>query len=377
MNVFRRMVTVGFATLVLGATTSVAIGDSGSPTLNAAQLEKLQKLQAQFVPGGPNNSGGYGFDKVAEFCGANIPITLDPSLVALEKPNQDNRTRIDTTCQAFGGAIAYTCGYSKDADPVVKEMIRTNVKRMVCRATTNASELNNMGVNYALKSGTLTFTVIADEGKLGGANIQEEGEKFLLANVRQGGPDTLSIGGQQLKRKMLANIAIDKNTLRKGLKEECNIELASAAIDDKLAEHYSKHLGHSPLAACEAGLQVVYNNCREPHDSEITSTAVGKALKTNLKGISCVYSDIESIAVRPNGILELGGSVNAPRPKFNGRSMMSSEEYKYRWLKANIATLGGEGSGPAAGEATASVDATNSVGATNKKTKGKGRKKRP
>ena len=42
-----------------------------------------------------------------------------------------------------------------------------------------------------------------------------------------------------------------------------------------------------------------------------------------------VHSDTESIAVRPNGILEFGTSNDAPRPKWEGRAQMSIHDYYF------------------------------------------------
>jgi hypothetical protein len=340
---------MGLVTFLCAATSSMASGDPATPPLNAAQQAKLTKIQAQFVPGGKSNVSGYGFGKLSEFCGANIPMEIHPSMVALEKMKGDDRTDIDSTCQGFANSVVYLCGDRPDADPVVKEMIRSSVKKMVCRATSSTSDLNNHGLKYTLESGTLTLTVGAKDGAIGGSSISEDGDKFLKANVRRG-PDGLSIGGQQLKRKMIDDLSIGKSSLRKRLKDECAIDI-SVAIDDKLAEHYSKHLGDAPTAACDAGLQVAYNNCRSSADTEISSQAIKAGLKKNLKGISCVLSDNESIAIRPNGILELGFSNNAPRPKFQDRTMMSMESYYFNWLKANIGSLGSGTQPPSAAPA--------------------------
>ena len=338
------VICAGVAMFAAGS-GAIANADPATPALTPAQQAKLARIQARFVPGAPNNSGGYGYGKLAEFCGGNIPLQIHPSMVALEEMKEDDRTAIDGTCQGFADSVVYLCGYEKDADPVVKEMIRTNVKRMVCKATSTASEVDTYtGQKFSLENGVLTYLVAAKEGGFHGGNVTDEGQKFLKANVRSA--SGLSIGGQQLRKQMFENLSIPKDTLRKGLKEECGIDL-TVAIDEKLPEHFSAHLGHAPDAACESGMQVIYNSCRETRDSETSSTVIKSAAKKNLKGISCVYSDNESIAIRPGGILELGYSLNAPRPKFEGHSMMSTETYYFNWLKANIGALGSVGPAPA------------------------------
>ncbi len=324
------IVGVGLAACLVGLPGSEARGDS-PPALTPAQQEKLKKIQAMFAPGGHTSSGGYGLEKVPEFCGATIPMTIDPSTVALEKMNGDS-TSIDSTCHAFAGSIAYTCGYEADADPVIKEMIRSNVKRMVCRATNDADQVNNYGVKYALENGTLTLTYNPKNA----GNIMDEGQKFLQNNVH--GPTGLTIAGALKKRELFTKWK--KGTLYGALKNDCGISF-DTAIDDKLANHFAepKNTGYSGLAMCDAGMQSIYNMCASAREFEKYNPAVvAAAVKKNLKTISCVYSDVESIAVRPNGVLELGYKRDAKRQKVDGRDAMYPEDVYMAWLTKNAAS---------------------------------------
>lgn len=341
---------LGLARLLVIAGTVV---QAAPPELTDEQQARLKELQAKFAPGLESQGSGYGYGKIAEFCGADIPIVLDPSLVALEtdKNRKGDRTEIAMTCHAFASAVTYTCGSDPNAEPEVKELVRANVKRMVCRATTNASETNNHGVKYALDNGTLTFTVLARDGRLSGGNIMEQGQKFLSENARRG-PDGISIGGLRHKQKMTTDLSLEKTTVRKSLRDECGLEF-TVTIDDTLAEYYSHRLGHSAGSACEAGMQVIYNSCGRGDSPEISSPIIKEATKKHLKGISCVLSDQESIAIRPNGILEFGHSLNAPRPLWEGRNQMSIHDYYFNWMKANIKALGSAGGvAPAKGKPT-------------------------
>jgi hypothetical protein len=324
-----------------------------SPTLTAPQQEKLKKIQAMFVPGGPkpNTSGGYGWDKLEEFCGQKIPMEIHPTTAAYEKKKGD-RTDIDSLCDSFAGTVAYTCGYEKDADPVVKEIIRKNVKRTVCKSTENAADFEaNRNMKFALENGTFTFTYLANNASDPG----EAGMKFLRKNAFLT-PNGLSIGGQQLKRKMFEDLSPRKATLHQRLKEQCGIENLTVAIDDKLAEHYSYHLGYNANTACDAGLQSVYNLCGrgDEFSKEYNTAAVRAAAQKYMKGISCVYSDTESIAIKPGGILELGVSRDAPRPKWQGKTMMSIHDYYMGWLSANHASFAQPGSSSAAAASSSS-----------------------
>ena len=333
----RRQIVLGLVTLVCAATSSQASGDPSTPTLTTTQQARLTKIQSRFVPGMKNNSPSYGFGKLSEFCGANIPMEIHPSMVALEKPKEEDRSDIETWCQAFADSVTYTCGYQPDADPVIKEMVRNSVKKLSCRATSNANDVGSQGVKYALENGTLVFTTIVNNGKLGGGNITEEGDKFLKVNVRRG-VDGISIGGQVHKRYIVEHLSPAKNTLVEGLKKECGVDL-TVSVDDKLAEHFSKHTGHSAISTCNSAMQVVYTSCRTSSDTVGVSPVI-KAAAKKLKGISCVYSETESIAVKPNGILEMGYSLNAQRPKWPGVLIQSTEDYYFEWMKANIGTLG-------------------------------------
>lgn len=313
----------------------MAFADDDTPPLTPAQQAKLKKLQALFEPGGKVNSMTQGIDKSEALCGARIPLELHPSTVALEKLNGD-RTIIDTTCNDFAASVVFTCGtIPEQSDPVVKELIRTNIRRLVCRATKNKQEtdrgpgMTNYGVKFSLEDGTFTMTYVAD----GASNITDLGKRFLAENVRSA--EGLSIGGQQLKRKMLQ--LVSKSELRERIKEKCGLDL-DVQLDDKLMEHYSHHPTHAPLGVCDSGLQVIYNNCASDGVSnlEITSPEVKRALLANLKGVSCVYSDDMTASVKPNGILEFGTSDQARTPP----PSRSAESFLFSWMKTNVKALG-------------------------------------
>lgn len=308
------------------------------PALTAEQQQKLDALQAMFRPGGSTGSSGYGIEKAQEFCGAAIPLELDPSTVLYDDPKKTAaRSAVSSTCHGVAGAVVYLCGHEKDADPVVKQLVRDNVKRIVCKTTKNAAEVSSTNYQaWALENGTLTFTCLADHSC---GNLTENGMAFLRKNAKS--PTGLSIGGQQLKTKLLTQLGPTKNDLLKALSQECGIENLTFTVDDALAEHYSQHTGHNGATACEAGLQSVYNLCgRGDEFSQHNKAAVKAATKKHLKGLSCVFSETESIAIKPGGVLELGGSVNAPRPKYKGKAMMSVHDFYMRWLADNVKQWG-------------------------------------
>lgn len=332
--------------MMRGVVTVVAMGmtlvgsnagaEDAAPPLTPEQQEKLSKIQAMFLPGGKVTSSGFGIDKALEFCGAAIALEVHPSTVAYDNPAKTwDRSNISTMCHGAAGAVVYMCGYNEEDDPVIKEMIRTNVKRIVCKATRDAAEVGAPGQKWALENGTLTFTYLATNA----SDPMQTGTPFLSKNVK--GPTGLSIGGQKLKRKALESLSPAKNTLLQHLKEECGIENLSVTVEDKLAEHYSYHLGHNPTSACDAGLQSIYNLCGrgDEFSKEYNKAAVKAAAQKHLKGISCVYADTESIAIKPGGILELGGCLDAPRPKWKGKTMMSIHDYYMAWLSANHASF--------------------------------------
>jgi hypothetical protein len=319
--------------LFLGAGQAFA-----DPALTPQQQAKLDTLQAMFRPGGSTNSGGYGIEKAEEFCGAAIPLDVDPSMVLYDKPDMTaERSDISSVCHAAAGAVVYVCGSSSDADPVVKQLVRDNVKRIVCKTTKNPAEVSATDYQrWALDRGTLTYTCLAGHGC---GNITETGMAFLRKNVKSA--TGLSIGGQELKVKLLASYGPSQNSLVKSLEEECGIKDLVVTIEDKLAEHYTEHTGHNPGTACDAGLQSVYNLCARGNEfAELNKAAVKAATKKHLKGVACVYSDTESIAIKPGGILELGVSYGAPRPKYKGRSMSSIHDLYMRWLADNVKAWG-------------------------------------
>ena len=321
-------VLLGFSMCLLGLPGSEALGDS-VPALTPAQQEKLKTIQAMFAPGGHTSSSGnsYGLEKVPEFCGATIPLTVDPSTVALE---QAKGTSIDSVCHEMASAVAYTCGDEANADPVIKEMIRSNVKRLVCRATNDADQVNNHGVKYTLDNGTMTLTYTPKTA----SNIQDDGQTFLQNNVR--GPTGLTIAGEMKKTEMFSKWK--KGTLYESLKKDCGISFETA-IEEKLANHFAepKNTGYYGLAMCDSGMQSIYNMCsRAGEFASYNPAAVTAAVKKNLKTISCVYSDVESIAIRPNGVLELGYKRGAARPAmFDGKSIMYPEDHYMAWLTKN------------------------------------------
>lgn len=314
-----------------------AFADEAAPALTPDQDAKLKKLQAMFSPGGKVNSMSAGIDRSEAACGARIPFEVHPSTVALEPMNGD-RTEIDATCNQFASAVVYTCGTNAaDSDPVVKEMIRTSVKRMACMATKDRKLTDrgagntNYGVKYTLEDGTLTLLYVVG----GATNMLELGQRFLAENVRNA--QGLSLGGQQLKRKALALLV--KSNLVQGLKTKCGLDL-EVSVDDALFEEYSKHPTQAPLSVCYSGLQVLYTNCTNDgvRDQEITSPAAKEAILKHLKGVSCVLADTVTGTVKPNGVIEFGGNVAARVP---GRSM-SVESYLFDWMKANADTLAGK-----------------------------------
>lgn len=321
--------------LVLLTLAAPAFADS---KLTPEQQAKLEKLQAMFRPGGSVSSSGYGLEKAKEFCGADIPLEVDPSMVLFDDPEKSaERSDVSSTCHAVAGAVVYTCGSDEKADPVVKQLVRDHVKRIVCRTTKVASDVDPYTFQrWTLEQGTLTFTCIA--GRSCG-NITEQGELFLKANVKSA--TGLSIAGHQLKQKLLASYTPETNDVMRSLAEQCGITNLSVAIDDKLAEHFTQHTGHNPGSACDAGLQSVYNLCgRGDEFSSLNKAAVKAATKKHLKGISCVYADTESIAIKPGGILELGVSYGAERPKYKGHAMSSIHDFYMRWLADNVKAWG-------------------------------------
>lgn len=307
------------------------------PALTPEQKQKLDTLQAMFQPGGTTNSGGYGLEKVEEFCGAAIPLDVDPSMVLYDDQDKTAaRSAISSTCHGVAGAVVYLCGSEKDADPVVKQMVRDNVKRIVCKTTKNPADVSKTNYQaWSLEKGTLTFTCLADHSC---GNLTENGMTFLRQNARS--PTGLSIGGREMQQKILKQVG-PENELHQRLADECGIVNLTVSVDEKLAEHFSHNTGHYGGGACDAGLQSVYNLCgRGDEFSELNKKAVKAATKKKFKGISCVYSETESIAIKPGGILELGASLNAPRPKYKGHTMMSIHDFYMRWLADNVKQWG-------------------------------------
>jgi hypothetical protein len=314
-----------------------AFADDDAPPLTAAQEAKLARLRALFQPGGKVNSMASGVEQSEAACGARIPLEVDPSTVALEPMNGD-RSDIDTTCNEFASAVVYTCGTNAaDSDPVVKEMMRTNVKRMVCRATKDraltdrGAGMTNYGVKFTLENGTLTLLYVIK----GASMMRELGERFLAEHVRN--EQGLSIGGQRLKRKTLEQLK--RSDLLADIKKKCGLEL-DVQVDDALFEHFSLHPTRAALGVCYSGLQVLYNNCSSDgvHNLEITAPEVKAAILAHVKTISCVLSEQVSASVKPNDVLEIGGDFEG---KHAGPSM-SVEAFLFSWLKAHAGDLAGK-----------------------------------
>src|SRR6185369_7224019 len=100
------------------------------------------------------------------------------------------------------------------------------------------------------------------------------------------------------------------------------------------------HPTHSPLSACNSGLQTVYNYCgRTTEFNDYNSTTINPALKKSLKGISCTYSEANTIAFK-NGVLEIGTSDDATTPKWQGHSMQGLDDDYMHWMQGNIGSLG-------------------------------------
>lgn len=79
-------------------------------------------------------------------------MEIHPNLVILETSSnrQGDQTDIEITCNGMAEAAVCTCTSPGGEDSLVAKMIRSNVKRLVCRATANAGETNIRGLNYAL-----------------------------------------------------------------------------------------------------------------------------------------------------------------------------------------------------------------------------------
>lgn len=325
-----------FALAVTTAASSAPAQTAPTVSLSPAQQEKLEKVQRRLLASSPT-SPGRAVARVADTCGAPIPIELDPSMVALDDPAKSAEdSRIDSTCREVADALVATCDSNSDAASAVKEIVRANVKRGVCRMTKNPAEVphkNGKGIKWTLEGGALVYTCLAPCGQ----SAFDEGRDFLRENARS--PSGLSIAGQLIKAEMLKSLG-EGNSLRSRLASECGVGALTVSVDDKLAEQFSHHLGHAPEAACSAGLQALYNLCGDqgggqPYDAKIRALA-----KKHFKGISCVFSDQESIAIKPGGILELGHNRFSTRPKWKGKNPTSIYEYYQSWLKENAGQFG-------------------------------------
>jgi hypothetical protein len=136
---------------VLFGNLSLADAEAVAPTLTTVQQTKLKTIQEMFFAGGSTRSAGWVFEKRKEFCGAVIPVEVHPSTVAYETPVREiDRERISGLCQAAADALANECKreqpeptrYRPDVGPPnFKKEIVANVKKLVCKATKNASEV--------------------------------------------------------------------------------------------------------------------------------------------------------------------------------------------------------------------------------------------
>ena len=318
----RALMVVGMMTAATAAIATDSSAQGSTPTLTAAQKQKLATIQAQFVPGARDRNWDMGFDGVAKYCGAPIPMTIDPSTVVVEKMDGD-RTGIPSVCRELAESVIYTCDNADDADPVVKEMVRGGVKRMVCAATSNADEVGNAGQKFTLDAqGTLTMTYGPRP-----SNTGESGRAFLDTNVKKNG---LSIGGQKTKRKMIAQLKT--GSFPKSLTDECGMS-PTVSVDDKLAEHYSKHPTHSAIGACVAAMQSIYNFCGS--GGVFARPDLKAFAQKNIKSVACNYGETNSLSLK-NGVLSVATNDAAGTPNFNGRQMMSLGEYDMEWMKANF-----------------------------------------
>jgi hypothetical protein len=335
---------VGLLTVGTAAIATASSAQGSTPALTAAQKQKLASIQAQFVPGAKDRNWDMGFDGVAKYCGAAIPMTIDPSTVAVEKMDGD-RTGIPSVCRELAESVIYTCDNADDADPVVKEMVRGSVKRMVCAATSNEADVGDAGQKFTLDAqGTLTMTYGPRP-----SNTGERGRAFLDTNVKKNG---LSIAGQKTKRKMIAQLKT--GSFPKSLTDECGMS-PTVTVDDKLAEHYSKHPTHSAIGACVAAMQSIYNFCGS--GGVFARPDLKAFAQKNIKSVACNYGETNSLSLK-NGVLSVATNDAAPTPNFNNRMMFSLGEYDMEWMKANFnastASTASTSSSPASSSSTPS-----------------------
>jgi hypothetical protein len=181
------MPSMRIAVAVLAGVTLVGIRSEASeqaPSLTPAQTERLTKIQAMFLPGGTTDLSGRGIEKSAEFCGAAIPLEVDASTVALEEPVEPlDRTRIVGSCHAAAGALVRECNreqsfHPRDViGPNLKKEIVANVKKLVCKATKEPSEVDDRNKHkWSFDNGSLVFTYLANKDF---HDVEEDGMAFI------------------------------------------------------------------------------------------------------------------------------------------------------------------------------------------------------
>jgi hypothetical protein len=291
------------ASALLVGHRSDAGGEAATLALTAAQQEKLKAIQAMFLPGGSTNSGGYGIQKTAEFCGAAIPLEVHPSTVAYETPVRPiDRERISGTCHAAAGALIEGCRQTVNGVNLKKEL-SANVKKMVCKATQNAVEVDPRTFQaWTFESGTLVFTYLASEEP---RSIDEAGMKFLREKfttrlalqdaARSSFNETMAYTQEELKKELGRNIPITADFE--------NYDPTGKAADGDDGKGGGGKSGGSKSDETEKGRRAGLPYSMTGHSSAclrvarslllVASISDGKwkpALLKELKGVTCPFS---------------------------------------------------------------------------------------